>query len=59
MSASYEKRFKSIAELAEALGMSAASVRGWIKKEQIRVVRFGRRVLIPIDEYERVLKEGV
>jgi len=52
-------KFRSIAELAEALGMSTASVRGWIRSEKIKSVRFGRRVLIPVEEYERVLREGV
>jgi|HubBroStandDraft_1064217.scaffolds.fasta_scaffold1004708_1 excisionase family DNA binding protein len=41
------KRAYSIAELAQQLGVSTASIRRLIDAKQIRTIRLGRRVLIP------------
>ena len=43
-------------EFAERLGVSLDSVNRMIKKEKIRAVNFGRRVLIPCAEVERLLR---
>ena len=43
-------------EFAERLGVSLDSVNRMIKKGKIRVVNFGRRVLIPASELTRVLE---
>ena len=43
-------------ELARRLGVSRDSVIRAIKREEIKVLRFGRRVLIPRSELDRLLK---
>lgn len=43
-------------EYAHQLGVSLDSVNRMIKKGKIRIVNFGRRVLIPKEELERLLK---
>ena len=43
-------------EYAVRLSVSLDSVNRAIKKRKIRVIRFGRRVLIPASELERVLR---
>jgi excisionase family DNA binding protein len=43
-------------EVAQRLGVSRDSVIRAIKRGEIKAVRFGRRVLIPRSELDRVLK---
>jgi excisionase family DNA binding protein len=45
-------------ELARRLGVSRDSVIRAIQKGELKVVRFGRRVLIPRSELDRLLKEA-
>ncbi len=45
-------------ELARRLGVSRDSVIRAIKKGELKVVRFGRRVLIPQSELDRLLREA-
>lgn len=42
-------------EAARALGISERSLRALIAREQVRVVRVGRRVLVPVQELHRLL----
>ena len=49
---------KSIEEAAEVLGLSAWTVRAYVRKGRINPVRLGRRVLIEPCEIERVIAEG-
>jgi excisionase family DNA binding protein len=48
----------SKAELAEQLGVSRDSVSRAIDRKEIKVIRFGRRVLIPQSELARVLNQA-
>ena len=52
-----EKAAYSKAELATQLGVSKDSVNRAIKGGEIRIVRFGRRVLIPCDQLARLLRQ--
>ncbi len=52
-----EKITLSIAETAEALGASKATVGRWIRDGEIPSVRFGRRVLVPKDALAKVIKD--
>jgi excisionase family DNA binding protein len=46
----------SIAEVAERTGVSGYTLRRMTKAGTLRVVRFGRRILIPTRELENLLK---
>jgi len=43
-------------EVADRLGVSLDSVNRGIKKGKIRIINFGRRVLIPASELERLMR---
>ena len=45
----------SKAEFAERLGVSKDSVTRAILKRKIKTVKFGRRVLIPVSELQRIV----
>lgn len=45
----------SIAEAAAMLGLSQWSIRAAIKTEQIKVLRWGRRVIVPRYEIDRLI----
>jgi len=45
-------------EVAKQLGVSRDSVIRAIAKGKIKIIRFGRRILIPKDEVERILQRG-
>jgi excisionase family DNA binding protein len=53
--ASVERRAVSIAEFSRACGISRDTTRRRIKDGSIRSVRFGRRILIPRTELDRIL----
>jgi len=48
----------SKAELAEQLAVSRDSVSRAIDRKEIKVIRFGRRVLIPQSELARLLNQA-
>jgi excisionase family DNA binding protein len=48
----------SISEAAEALGLSARSLRYLIQTGRLAFARFGRRVVIPHTELERLLRRA-
>lgn len=54
-----EKQAFSKAEFAKQFSVSADSVNRAIQRGDLKVIRFGRRVLIPRSEVERVLETGV
>lgn len=43
---------------AQALGVSVRTIDNCIAQQRIRVVRIGRRVLVPMDSIEAALKHG-
>jgi len=49
----------NITEGARLLGISSITLRLYAAKGRIPVVRIGRRILIPMESIEKVLKEGV
>lgn len=46
-------------EAGKLLGLSPWTIRRYIAEGQIRSVRIGRRVLVPMDVLEKVMLEGV
>jgi excisionase family DNA binding protein len=55
---SVERQALSVSEFSHALGTSNDTTRRRIADGSIRSVRYGRRVLIPRTELDRVLAEG-
>lgn len=51
-----EKKFMDVKDFIVATGLSKAFVYKLINKGNIRAVRFGRRLLIPISEVEALLR---
>ena len=51
-------RLLSVESVSERLGVSIFTVRRLLKSEQLLGVRIGGRVLVPLDEVERVIKQG-
>jgi excisionase family DNA binding protein len=49
----------SIEEAARLSGLSKYTIRAYERRGLIKATRIGRRVLIPIDELKRVLRDGV
>jgi len=47
----------SVAELATALGVSQQHIFNMIKQNQIKKFKLGRRTLISIKEYDRIVEE--
>jgi excisionase family DNA binding protein len=50
------RKFITIAETATRMSTTEKAIRQRIFRGQLPVVRFGRRVLIPEDEFERFLE---
>lgn len=53
------RRAESLREFAASLGISYDSAFRKAQSGQLKTVRFGRRVLVPAPEIERVLAEGL
>jgi excisionase family DNA binding protein len=47
-----------IREAAEALNLSPWTIRAHVKTSKLRASRVGTRILIPIEELQRLLREG-
>jgi excisionase family DNA binding protein len=58
---SYEDRTKGhpITDASKRIGVSTFTTRRKVKEGKIRVVRVGSRVLIPGEELDRILREGI
>jgi excisionase family DNA binding protein len=54
-----EKRAYGVGEASKLYGPSASSLRRAILAGRLRAVRFGKRVLIPRDELEKMLQAGI
>jgi|HubBroStandDraft_6_1064221.scaffolds.fasta_scaffold4490775_1 excisionase family DNA binding protein len=52
-----EKMPWNVKEAGSALGLSPWTIRSYISKRKLRVVRMGRRVLVEPDECRRLVKE--
>jgi len=48
-----------INEAARLLGIRPSTLRVQVKQGKIRIVRIGRRVLVPMESIERVVREGI
>ena len=48
-----------INEAARLLGIRPSTLRVQVKQGRIRIVRIGRRVLVPMESIERVMREGI
>lgn len=53
------KKLLSIAEFAEALGVTVACGRRWILERRITFTKIGRLVRIPASEVDRLVEEGL
>lgn len=49
----------TVSEVCEGLGVSMGFMRRAIKDGLVKVVWLGRRCRIPLDEYERIYREGI
>ena len=58
MQQNFEKRALSLCEASEVYGPSVSTLRRAIAAGSLRAVRFGKRVLIPRDELEKMLEHG-
>ena len=54
----YRERLFTVPEAADSLRLTCAGVRRWILEGRVATIHVGRRVLIPISEIDRILKEG-
>lgn len=54
--ASPPRRLLSVKQVAQELGLSARTVSALITKGDIKAVRIGRRVLLPVAEVERFVQ---
>jgi excisionase family DNA binding protein len=48
-----------INEAARLLGIRPSTLRVRVQQGKIRIVRIGRRVLVPMESIERVVREGI
>ena len=46
-------------ELADALGVAYETVVGYCREGDIKTIRVGKLYRIPMEEYNRVLREGI
>ena len=53
-----QERLASIEEASKKLSVSTFTTRRLIKAKQLRAVRVGKRVLVPLSELERVMTQG-
>ncbi len=49
----------SIADAARLLALSPHTIRLYVRQGKLQVVHFGRRISIPMNEIERLAREGV
>ena len=54
-----QRKAVSVDRAAELLSLSSQTIRNYIGQHRLRSIRVGRRVLIPMDTVEKVLRKGV
>lgn len=52
-------RAEGLASFAESMDISRDTAYRRAREGKLRTVKFGRRILVPLDEVARVLKEGL
>ena len=50
-----EKRFYSVKEIADDLGVKEDTVRDWIRRRELAAYRVGRELRIQKEDYEKFL----
>lgn len=50
--------YRSTADLAKVLGITQEAITKALRAKRIRGIKAGKKWLIPVDEYERILREG-
>ena len=58
MNAPMQRRFVSVAEAEQLTGLSRWSWRRWSYAGTVESVKISRRLLIPISEVERIVREN-
>lgn len=53
------KRYVTTREVAEEFSLTEPTIRSWIKEGVVPGLRLGRKFLIPVEEFDRMKKEGV
>lgn len=53
------RAYMKVSDLTAFTGIAPNTVYKWVKQGRIKTVEFGSRILIPADEMERLLTEGV
>jgi len=46
------------AQTAEMLGLKESTIRAWIARRRIGIVRLGRAIRVPLEEADRLIAEG-
>jgi excisionase family DNA binding protein len=54
-----EGKLLNLQQFGDEIGIKVATVRSWVLKHKISVVRVGRLVRVPRTEVERIMKEGL
>lgn len=48
----------TVAQVAEILGLKESTIRAWIARRRIGIVRLGRAIRVPVEETSRLIAEG-
>jgi excisionase family DNA binding protein len=51
-------RLLTVAQFAELLGLKESTIRAWIARRRIGIVRLGRAIRLPLEEADRLVAEG-
>lgn len=54
-----KKKFVSVPDLAAELDISKNLLYEAVNRKQIAAVKFGKAVRIPVDEADRIVREGI
>jgi excisionase family DNA binding protein len=53
------KKFYSLEEVAESLGVHYQTVKMWRAQEKLKAIKIGRSYRVADEEFQRILTEGV
>jgi excisionase family DNA binding protein len=51
-------RLVTVTQFAELLGLKESTIRAWIARRRIGIVRLGRAIRVPLEEADRLIAEG-